>query len=290
MAHPSRVSDALLTLSEAVRSTPPSERVPSVLDVARGAAPRTDLRRALVDVVGADVAGLTPPGFLPLPAPPPSPLLAMAAALGAITGTGAGGRFTYTAPHVTSVPTANVDAPEKSDAPATGTLTIADRALPGHLVDIRVDLSVAVEQRTAAPDAIAQELAAVVVRRAEVVIAADLAAQATGAATTLADAVALAASFGTPVVILAGADSWGSAAALLAPMATASPGSVMLVPIASPASGATVFPKADLALYVGDLFRLRRSDPTLLGSDYALALEVVAAFGHDGYASHVPAS
>jgi len=73
-------------------------------------------------------------------------------------------------------------------------------------------------------------------------------------------------------------------------MATASPGSVTLVPIGGGVSGATVFPAADLMLYVGDVFRIQRFDPTLLASDTALALELVAAFGHDGYASHVAAT
>lgn len=271
----------------------PAEPRTRLLDVLADNSNRTtcDLARALLDVTSADLAGLSAPGVVPLPAPPLRPLLNLARPFGDMLGAMTGdGRLAYVVPIVSGLPTPNVDAPEKSDAPATGKLTISEDTVPGHQVDTRVDISVAAALRSSQPDAIEQQLLAAVAAAAEAAVAADLAAAATGTATTLLDAVATALQFGPPVVVIADAASWAGAAQTLAPLLTASPGAVVLVPVGGATVGTVVVPQGDLLLFMSPVFRQRVPDPVRLGYDLSLSLHLLAAIGHPAYSTAIAAT
>jgi hypothetical protein len=268
-----------------------SSKRTTLLDVLIGKDERAecDLRRALVDMTTTDAPGMAAPGVVPLALPPPRPLLMMARPFGDMMGAPdlSNGSVIYWVPSVTSMPTPNVDAPEKSDGTAAGKLTITHKALAGHQVDVRVDISAAVAQRSTQPEAIDAQLTASVAMAAEAAMVNDLAAACTGTATTVLDAVALALDFGAPVAVIADAKAWPGAAQVIAPLLVASPGSIVLVPVAGSTAGAVVASQADLMLYANPVTRLSAYNPTELAYDVGLTVHVLAALGHGAYATHL---
>lgn len=292
MADRSRLTDALLTISEHVRSAPDGEQT-RLLDVLQDTNGRTraDLRRALVDVKTTDVPGVASPAVLPLPVAPTRPLLAMSRSFGDLQGSAdGGGRVKYQVPVVTGMPTANVDVPEKTDPTQTGKLTIEAQMLTGHTVDVRVDVSVLAAANSQQADAIDAQLTMAVAAAAEAAMVADLVAAAGNTATDLLDAVATALGFGAPVTVIADAGAWAGAASTLAPLVQASPGSIVLIPVGGTTAGTVVAPAGDLVLYVDDVFRQRVADVDRLGWNVSLSLHVLAAVGHPAYASKIAAT